>query len=136
MGVSAVDYGYERVIVHIAKGRIEREIRVETGQRLRGKNGAEREFALAFLEEAQELVAANGVPSAGMQANQEGGVVGILNAAGVGVDVIFGAEDGRGNREHGVFDAEDGFFPGLFQRGQDEAVLAAAYPGEPHFEGG
>ena len=81
-------------------------------------------FALAFLKKALELVAGDGVPAAGMQAHEEDGVGGILNAAGVSVDIVFGVEDGGGNWEHGVFDTEDGFFAVLFERGQDEAVLS------------
>ena len=60
-----------------------------------------------------------------MHAHQESGVGGILNAAGVGVDVILRAENGGRDGEHGVFDAEDGFFAIFFERGQDEAVLAS-----------
>ena len=81
-------------------------------------------FALAFLKNALELVAGDGVPATGMQAHEEDGVCGVLNASGVGVYVVFGVEDGGGNWEHGIFDAEDGFFAVLFERRQDEAVLS------------
>ena len=39
-GVGTIDNGDQRVIVHVAEGGIEGEIRVEAGQRLRGQNGA------------------------------------------------------------------------------------------------
>ena len=67
--VGAVDYGDERVNVHVAEGGIEREIGVEAGQRLRRENGAKGKFALAFLEKALELISADDVPAAGMQAH-------------------------------------------------------------------
>ena len=61
--VGAVNHGDERVNIHVAERGIERKIGVETGQRLRGENGGEGKFALAFLEEALEFVAADGVPA-------------------------------------------------------------------------
>src|ERR1700689_4962508 len=59
-----------------------------------------------------------------MHAHQEVCLGGILHAAGVGVDVLLGTENGIGHGEHRVFNAEDGLVAVLFQRGQDEAVLA------------
>lgn len=69
MRVGAVDYGDERVNIHVAERGIEGEIGVETGQRLRGENGGEGKFALAFLEKALELVAADCAPAAWMHAH-------------------------------------------------------------------
>jgi hypothetical protein len=72
-------------------------------------------LTLAFTEKALELVAADSAPATGMHPHQEDGVAGVLNAAGVGVDVILGAEDGSGDGEHGVFHTEDGFLAIFFQ---------------------
>src|SRR5580704_2094952 len=63
--VGAVDNRYERVNIYVAEGGVEREIGVETGQRLRGQNGGESEFSLAFLKKALEKVAAYCVPTTG-----------------------------------------------------------------------
>src|SRR5208282_5259109 len=56
-GVGAIDYGDERVVIDVAESGIERQVRVKTGEGLRGENGAEGEFAFAFLEKALELIA-------------------------------------------------------------------------------
>ena len=70
-GVGAIDYGDERVNIHVTESGIKWEVGVEAGQRLRGKNRGEGKFAFAFLEKALELFAADNVPTAGMQAHEE-----------------------------------------------------------------
>jgi hypothetical protein len=67
--VGAIDYGNEWVNIDVAECGVEGKIGVETGQRLRGENGGEGKFALAFLEKALKLVAADGAPAAGMHAH-------------------------------------------------------------------
>src|SRR5579872_6172925 len=122
--IRTIDHWHENIVVDVAQGGIEREVRIKARERLFGEDGTEGEFSLAFLEEALEAVSGDDVPSGGVQAHQESGIGRILNAARAGVDVILGAENGSGDREHGVFDAQDGFFAIFFERGKDESILA------------
>src|SRR5580700_3256622 len=122
--IGAIHDRHQRVIVHVAQRRIERKIRIQTGKRLGRKQRTQRVLAFAFVEKPLELVAADGVPAAGMHAHQKGGIGGILHAARIRVYVILSTEDCGRNGKHGVFDAEDGFLAIFLERRKHEAVLA------------
>src|SRR5580700_7580649 len=122
--IGSIHNRHQRVIVHVAQCRIERKIRIQTRKRLWLEHRAQSVLAFAFVEKPLELVAADGVPAAGMHAHQKSGICGILYAARVGVYVILRAEDCGRNGKHGVFDAKDSFFAIFLERRKDEAVLA------------